>query len=464
MAFRDDRDALRARKEQLEKDLTDAQQALERHERKDEHDERELARLRREVDRLRVAAGEASANRPPRVNKTPFLAAGVAGTVAVTAAIGFFVSMRAAPVAPIVAPPVPTVPGMPLTSPPVSPTSPPAVVPRTSVRFGALVTSSDGRPEIPVGAGCVVETELTGERVASLRVQCLGVAVYDPTWEVGTSMTMSSSGARARSTAEGEVFLVEYSEVGQRTGPRPQIAFDSQRSTLRVWAENASPFDLRFVVDERGLPDVAREPATQAPHARWRVEARRRASRGVVPFTTDRCELSLFPEALDANHTCRAQLRCEDVLVYGGATSGYNRCETVIADAQAYPRANDTGVSSEDSDPRFALDLAEKTLVVADATPTGAWEASFTLRDSTACDFDGAWVGTLDGAPLRLQGERGRFVGAVVGEAMSERCAHGEAAIELDGRRFEGRFGPGFASFLAVDAEGTPLTLLRVAP
>lgn len=470
MAFRDDRDALRARKEQLEKDFAAAKQELDRHERKDDHDERELARLRREVERLRVAAGEA----PPRPRMPPFVWVMLGVGIMSAAGATFFVTARSAPVEPaaVVAPPEVIVPPPPIPSPPPIATPVEAVVravppPSRPARFGAIVTSSVGRPELPVGSGCVVDTQLTDADVTSLRVRCLDVIVYDPSWEVGMAMTMSSSGARRRETAAGDVYLVEYSDVGQRSGPRPQLSFDSQRSTLRVWSEGVSPFDLRFAVDERGLVDEPREVATQAPHARWRLEARVRTSEGRLPFTERACELAFFPEGLGGTFGGRAQLRCGDVIVYGTGTTGYLRTETVIEGAQAYPRANDTGVSSEDNDPSALLDLAGDSLRVADATAAGAWEASFALRPSPACGFEGTWVGSLGQDSVRVTGQRSatRFVGALTGEATVEpRCPHGEAAVVIEGRRFEGRFGPDFASFLAVDADSTPLTLLRVAP
>jgi hypothetical protein len=469
MAFRDDRDALRARKEQLEQDLASAKQELDRHERKDANDERELARLRGEVDRLRKAVGEL----PPPVptNRAPMIAALAAGLVMLSGVAAFFVAMRADEPTVVVSP------GEPLTSltPPPPPPPPP---PATPVRFAAVITSSESRPELPVGAGCVIETELTRADVASLRVRCLDVIVYDPSWEVGMAVTMTSSSALARSTAAGDVYLVEYSDTGTRSGPRPQIAFVSQRSALRIWAEGASPFELRFAVDERGVPDASREigaqsprarelRATQAPHARWRVAADLQSSGGNLPFTERTCELALFPDDLQSQLTCRTQLRCGETIVYGAGTSGYMRCETVVEGAQAFPRANDTGVTSEDGDPSAQLEMAQRTLRVADATATGAWEASFALRDSPSCNFEGTWTGTLDDASLRVATAEGatRVVGALVGEATAElRCPNGEAALVVDGRRFEGRFGPDFASFLAVDAEGSPLTLLRVAP
>ncbi len=467
MAFRDDRDALRARKEQLEQDLASAKQELDRHEQKDANDERELARLRGEVDRLRKAVGEL----PPPVptNRAPMIAALAVGMVMLGGVAAFFLAVQTDPSTPVsaVAPPEPP--------PNLTPLPPP---PTTPVRFAAVITSSEGRPELPVGAGCVIETELTRADVASLRVRCLDVIVYDPSWEVGMAVTMTSSSALARTTAAGDVYLVEYSDTGTRSGPRPQIAFVSQRSALRIWAEGASPFELRFAVDERGLPDATREigaqsprarelRATQAPHARWRLAADLQSSEGNLPFAERACELALFPDDLRSQLTCRAQLRCGETIVYGAGTSGYMRCETVVEGAQAFPRANDTGVTSEDSDPSAQLELAQRSLRVADSTATGAWEATFALRDSPRCNFEGTWTGTLDGASVRSATEEGatRFVGALVGEATTElRCANGDAAVVVAGRRFEGRFGPDFASFLAVDAGGSALTLMRVAP
>lgn len=479
MGFRDDREALRAHKEQLHTELEETKAKLEAHEQKDVRDEAELKRLRKEVERLRRATGQSRPDARSGPNRAPMVAASAVLMVAGAAMAGF-ISMRGGDSEPVPAEvAVPSVPGTPgVVTAPALPAMP-QPSPGVPVRFAATITSSTGRPDLPIGAGCVVEAEVAASDVGALRVRCLEQLVYDPLQDVGMSMTMRSSGARPRSTAVGDVYLVEYSDTGQRSGPRAQIAFDAQRSTLRVWSEGGTPFDLRFAVDERGLRDALEgAPRTQAPEARWRVAATLRGHEGELPFTARECELSVLPEVLGGpGFSCRAQLRCGDVLVYGANTSGYNRCETVVRGAQAFPSAHDRGVSAEDSDPSFELDLAERTLRVADAIGGRAWEARFALAESPRCTLDDTWVGVLDGVPVRLRPEgRGlRFEGAIEGPVAAElRCLHGEAALVLEGpaldgvddaaRRIQGRFGPGFATFVALTSDGRPLSLMRLLP
>lgn len=475
MAFRDDRDAMRAKQEQLQGELEEAKSKLDAHERKDVHDEAELARLRKEVERLRRAAGRSSGSAQP--SRAPALIAVAAvGLVAAMGVAGFLAFSTKAPTA-VSAPatPMPAMPTMPAV--PAVPAAPP--VPRAeesptetepvAVRFGAVVTTSVGRPDIPVGTGCVIETQLGLGDVRALSVRCPAGLVYDPSEELGASMTMSSSRDAPRNTAAGLVHLVAFSESGQRSGPRAQIDLNTQAGVLRVWRDGGSPFDLRFATEDRATEDglAPEAPRTQAPQARWLLAATLRTHEGALPFSERSCELALLPESLGSGHTCRARLRCGDVLIYGTGTTGYNHCETLIMGGRAYPRASDRGVSSEDRDPRFEVDLSTHVATVADVATAGAWEARFALAPSDRCSFEGTWVADDGGLPFRLVGERRglRAEGLHEGTVQAElRCEHGEASLTLvDGAELEGRFGPDFATFLAVDAEGAPYTFLRVA-
>ncbi|MCB9613079.1 MAG: hypothetical protein H6722_11555 [Sandaracinus sp.] len=473
MAFRDDRDALRAKQEQLQGELEEAKSKLDAHERKDVHDEAELARLRKEVERLRRAAGRSSGTATP--SRAPALLAAVVGLVVALGIGGFLAfSTRQGPPSVSVAPatPMPAMPAMPaVPAPPPIPRAEesPTETEPVAVRFGAVVTTSVGRPDVPVGTGCVIETQLGLDDVRALAVRCPAGLVYDPSEELGASMTMSSSREAPRNTAAGLVHLVSFSESGQRSGPRAQIDLNTQAGVLRVWRDGGSPFDLRFATEDRASEDgiEPEAPRTQAPQARWLLAATLRSHEGPLPFTERSCELALLPESLGSGHTCRARLRCGDVLVYGAGTSGYNHCETLITGGRAYPRADDRRISSEDTDPRFELDLSTHVVTAADANATGAWEARFALAPSDRCDFDGTWAADDGGLPFRLVGDRRglRAEGLHEGEARAElRCEHGEASLTLvDGVQLDGRFGPDFATFLAVDAEGAPYTFLRVA-
>ncbi|MCA9616313.1 MAG: hypothetical protein KC586_26335, partial [Myxococcales bacterium] len=420
------------------------------------------------------AAGRSSGSAPP--SRAPALIAAAAGLVVAMGVAGFLAFSTSAPTA--VSPPatpmpaMPTIPAVPAV-PPV-PSIPPGQEPDPApepvpARFGAVVTTSVGRPDVSVGTGCVIETQLGLGDVRALSVRCPAGLVYDPSEELGASMTMSSSQESPRNTAAGLVHLVAFSESGQRTGPRAQIDLNTQAGVLRVWRDGAAPFDLRFATEDRATEDglEPEAPRTQAPQARWLLAATLRTHEGALPFTERSCELALLPESLGSGHTCRARLRCGDVLVYGAGTTGYNHCETLITGGRAYPRANDRGVSSEDHDPRFEVDLSTRVATVADVATAGAWEARFALAPSDRCSFEGTWVADDGGLPFRLVGERRglRAEGLHEGEARAElRCEHGEASLTLvDGVTLDGRFGPEFATFLAVDAEGAPYTFLRVA-
>lgn len=480
---------MRAQRDQLMRELSEASRALDetqrrldRHERKDVEDERELERLRAEVARLQRRVGEA----PRGPSRMPWVALGLVGAVMTTGLVFFLLSAqpddvvvtdRTALAPKPFEPPV----DEPRTPAPEPTPDAPSTTELDRARFGAVVVRSVDRPDLPVGAGCIVDVPFVPSRggvgLGGLEVRCSRELLYARSMSGGTEITTSGSGHREQTVGPGEqVYAVQWQDVGQRTGQRPQIAFDSHQHELRIWRDGASPFELRLAVDDRSasrrgvrLGNATPTSALERVHLAARTRAR--DVQGRPPAPLDDCELVVHPEG--GRFDCRVVLRCGEATIYGARTSGFNRC----ASSEGRPTtATDPGTSAEDGDPRINLDLPGRTLEVSDEVGGATWSARFRLEPHPRCDFEGHWTGTwrLLGAPepmqitLVAQGERATLSGAFPQDEQASvalDCERGRATLTLEGGlRVEGRFGAGFATFLGDVIGGPGIVDLARAP
>lgn len=472
MAFRDDRDALRARAdaasreaEELRDELERAKRDLQAHESKDEHDEKELAELRRKVARL-------EGKRPPgdasQTNRGGFIAVGAAAVFfLVVGAVTYTTSSEtmeaAAPPKPAVAVPTPPEP---------QPEPPPTAVgpaPNDVAVWPALVARSEGDGPA-VGTGCAVVGALTrGPDFRDLEIHCGPEPLYRSGMSGGAEMTMHESSLRSLVAAGDHGYEVfegaTYQDVGTRSGPRPQVRFESSERRLRVWREVGERFDLTLLVDARSAPRIG-EPL--GPEVPWvgdalsprRVRMRRTARRGDVPVDVSECELSIVPTIFPAagargGAPCRALFHCEGEVLYGRGNSGYNAC--------AHPLAiDDTNPSSVDTDPVFSFDAERGEVRLRDDDPE--WSMRFERVDGEVCSLDGFWSGVeygLDGAlPGLLLTDTGVLIRpasplAATSVTTEIDCDEGRAVLEAEGLRLEGRFGPGFQTLTGLgEVEG----------
>jgi len=103
------------------------------------------------------------------------------------------------------------------------------------------------------------------------------------------------------------------------------------------------------------------------------------------------CEL-LGWSTVDSGYNCRITLRCAGELIYGAGQSGFNACEL---SGGAIERADDTGPTSDNTDPVFDLDVSAGTLLVSDDTPAD-WSARFDLIADPRCEArEGVFVGSI---------------------------------------------------------------------
>lgn len=148
------------------------------------------------------------------------------------------------------------------------------------------------------------------------------------------------------------------------------------------------------------------------------------------------CRLAVHP-SMDPSFSCRVTLRCGSEILYGRGTTGYNQC---AFEAGRVASADDTGMTTEDSDPKMSLSVADGRVVLSDASLDGTWEATLRLGELEGC---GALVSRdgrmLDGRnhPFTLSHEvedqwRISMVGhePAVPEVLVGDCLRGELALD----------------------------------
>jgi len=471
VTYRDDRDALRAQKEVLQNELDDAQKRLEdaeqraaAHEAKDVEDERELARLREEVDALRRQAGLSPRYRRKSPHRRVIVAA-TAGVVMV-ATVGAYVAMGTPNAAPDqtvaeVPPVTPAVPAMPAT--PVTPATP-APPPTTELDraiFGAVVLAAEDSP-VNAGDGCLVDVRLApGPNVAHLEVRCGDHILFDSGMESGAGISSRSTQlVEHHGPRDALVYQLRYQDEGQRTGPRPQIDVDTEGQSMRVWRDGADPFDVRLYVADRSAPRHG--PPLGPPSSgetsfagRLHVAATPAERSGPVPAWFDEgCELRAHPHDNTAL-PCRLLLRCGGVTVYGRGSSGYARC----AAADDRPDvADDDQPTQADTDPEMHFRWSERRMTVSDMAAGERWQVTLRLEESDACELDDRWYGHHTSAALHMEGLTFRDGALTLPAADSMAyepevdvdCLSGRVTMRIEetGEIWDGHFGPGFATLL----------------
>ena len=502
MAFRDDRDALRARAEALESDIADLQQKLERasdallqQEEKDDRDEAEMASLRDEVQSLRKRLGVAESSRETgkggarkrkqdkpdssfrlanaNANPTPALAqrrswvfVGVATAVAVVGAAAFVLQGSSRDKTPDVGKPTDdsaTVEPPKIPTPGTGAVNPPPPAGPQSAVFAAEVVTAEGLPLEP-GSGCVFEVGLgPAPSVQTVRLVC-GAPLYDSTMSAGTEMTVHESSIALVPDSSGLVERLSYRDTGMRTGMRPQLRIDSLVGSADIWRDTDPAFRLHLRVDDRSAAvlDTSAQSSVATDRG-FRLHAVVTHRSGPTPtIPRDGCDVFAHPDPSGESYNCRVLVSCGGDLLYGARNTGYNAC--TIAD-QTFDVVNDEGTTAVNADPILHLERAERRMTVADGDASERWELQFRLEPDARCALGGHWTGALTNADgtsealdmttgeqlvlTRATAESPPFTAAVddAGHVQVD-CEHGEVTLVDGDTRWEGSFGPGFGTIV----------------
>lgn len=387
MDYRDERDALRGRVENLEQDLAGAREELSRAQEGDKQKriedlERKMADARRVLDELDGELVKLR-GRPERRGPGLFLAVGAGFALLGIVGAYLLVSVRPAPrVAPVL--PAPALPAEDAPRPvatvaPAREDAPPArEVTRASARWAAKVSRATGLA-LAHGSSCVIEARLEGAGdkigVPGLTVTCGDRALYDSADPLN-GMSSSGSGVRERAGEErgSQRYVLAYDDQGTRTGKRSQVSIDTSKRLAAVWSDSVPAYrvELDVPLESEAVKGRALLAATDWTLRRGAVV---KAVSGQSPVRVGaRCDLRVSPLARGGQ--CQTRLRCGASVVYGAGESGYAEC---AVEGNAVVRVTDPDTTPNGGDPKIDVDVAAGTVTVADEIGAVKWSADLTL-------------------------------------------------------------------------------------
>lgn len=260
MDYRDERDAMRGRIENLEQDLATANRELEERRRAEDPArlaelEKQLAEARRKLDDVGGELARLRGTRRPGNVLTV-----VVGVVTIAGGVlGFalFAARRPPPIAP------PPSRGLPVEEAPkpIATTPPPApVVPglQAKARWTGSVTRATGLALAP-GTACVLDATLEGGArgivAKELSVSCGGKVLYRSTDKLeGMSMNSSGTAEEPGPSAGTQVYQLAYHDKGTRTGARNEISLDTESKTGAVWRDSAPMWRVELSIAPKSAP------------------------------------------------------------------------------------------------------------------------------------------------------------------------------------------------------------------
>jgi hypothetical protein len=256
MDYRDERDAMRGRIENLEQDLASANQELE--ERRHHQDpqriaelEKQLADARRQLDLVGSELERVKGGRAPKPTGVVVVAA-LAGVVVAMGALGFLLLRGSAAPPPVsVEPPAP--PEVQEAPRPTPPKAAPAVpTRRVRAQWKGSVTRATGLALAP-GTACTIDATLEGRErgvaAKDLTVTCGGTPLYRSTDALeGMSMYSSDASEEPGPNASTHVYALAYHDKGTRTGARSEVSLDTSAKTGAVWRDSAPAWRVELAI------------------------------------------------------------------------------------------------------------------------------------------------------------------------------------------------------------------------
>lgn len=368
MPHRSDEEALRAKLDERDRELAEAQRGQEAAERRLREAEAEAERLRRG----RPAAAASSGPRAARQNQIALvfslfllLAGGLAiGLVVTLSRAPAPVSLSAKPPAPLRADsrsrgPVGSSPA----ALPVPP-SPPIVV-----HLPARATAVSGDTPVRAGDACSLVATISAGPVLGLEdlvIECSGTRLYGFRDEIfGVSMSELDALAWPGETPGTLRYEITLSDTGARSG-RPEAVVRSWSGEGAVYRTGLGAFRVDLDVDP--VSEAVPEPVGSAAHYVSALPAHEIRHGHVVSAVPDglaagtSCRVAVRPSPGPPTLNTRTHVRCGTTTLYGAGSGGLApRVGDVITDV---------GVTSEDGDPAITLDLAAGTVRIHDVRGT----------------------------------------------------------------------------------------------
>ncbi len=378
MSYRDDREELKQRVDELERELQTARQRADQAEGAQAKADRlavELAGAQRNLERIQNELSKLQS--PPKKSNAPVFAVG--GMMILAGAAVALFAVRSPPQPPSIALPMTAI--EPIAAPPPPPPIPPIPEPEPTpvparaktVRWTGKVLSSSGFA-LPAGTPCFAEASLKSSNQGSidvdeLLVQCADKKLYRLSDALeGISMTSRKVFEEPGPSAGTYTYSIIYQDQGQRSGKRAQVSMESIWGKANAWSEINPVYRVSIQLNSES--EINKEPPLDPLHESTEVDFRNRlelkgtalAVNGQTTVQSGQpCAIKVFPTWGERGHNCRVSLRCGEQVLYGGGDSGYNRCE--FKDGQLVS-VKDEGASTADGDPMFSIDGTASTAVV----------------------------------------------------------------------------------------------------
>jgi hypothetical protein len=396
MAFRDDREVLKQKARDLERDLAEAESKLaaERGEaRRAEKLEAELSAAKATLQRI-----EAQLAKPEVISRNPLrktllvlglIGAGVGATFWLLRA-----SPAPAPTSTVAAPadPLPTdgtgiqinldLRDRKKTLPPRSPesavTAAPAPVKEVTTRWVGKAKTVTGLPIKP-GAGCSVDAVLRSNNRHEVTIRCGEEVLYRSTAKLEGTAHLSSGVRESPGELAGTArAAISWGDVGARSGPRTQASINSEARIASAWRDTVPPYRVDIEIAELSEPYQGTFDAKHSLEAlafKERVErsAKITKTKGKSPVAAGaRCTVSVAPHWDDE---CRAKLTCGTHVVYGAGTTGFSKCD--VADGKPTAFRDE----SLEGDPMLTWDIAKGTAALIVKDGEADWSADFSVSE-----------------------------------------------------------------------------------
>jgi hypothetical protein len=374
--YRDDRDALRARTEALERELAQKNREIEEIKGSDHARER-LAQIERDLAAANAAVAElkrqTAASDAPRGRLAVVVAVPLA-LVMMGAAAGAFVLTRGSspPHAKVVATPSPPPVDLPATPNVAEPTPAPSTAAadpprRVRATWRGKASKVTGLA-IAQGAACTVNADLAGAgtsiRPERVVVACGEKKLYDSADPLDGMSHLSHGARQVRGSKRGQVrFALLWDDKGERAPTRSQASVNSLSRSASVWSTSTPPFHVDLALEERSADDV--EPLLAEETG---ATCRAHTAAGVVAEVTgdapvkkgQPCQVKFGPGM--QNDECRIDARCGGVELYGPGPAG-GAGYVKIVDGKAL---SDDKPTSGDNDPMLSWPLGSDAFVVTD--------------------------------------------------------------------------------------------------
>lgn len=451
MDYRDDRQAQKLRAERLEVDLGQAERDLSEleakllsHEALDKEQERELARLRKQVQQLGGGASKGKATRNPALAAVAIVILAGAGVFYAT----FIVTPQPTPSSgrakqsgrPSRVRKIAEVPKK-LASPP-----PPVLV------WGARVLSETGG-KVKRGEPCLlIRTS------KAIRLRCGSVVLYDSAEPFGSGMSNRANqlAGFALPKGRGQVFSLSYRFTGNWTGPRSQLIADTRDQRAEVSAAGGKSWSVQLQLMPysfvQPLPvDFQGSKLVFGSTLRRRMRLRGREGNAPVKSASSNCSLEITPARLPKSKlNCRVIVRCGPKAIYGADGAGFTTCRL----AEGKPvTASDTKRSEKDKDPALVYDLEKKELLIEDGMLGETWKLRFQIEPPASCLprqlFSGVLIdkeGKSQPAALKPAGATFRWLLSPEGDEKSDVALRGlcqDGDLKLVGKEsFTLSYGP----------------------